>query len=378
MINSIGVVGLAMYPLGGHIADRVGRVKLLGYATYGLAISYIFFIVAEDWRALAVGLLLQQIALFYTPALNALLADSLPPRARGRGFALERTFPAALGIVAPYLGGLAITHYGGGSEGVISAMRLCYMGTLLMGLLVATLRLFLLKETISVDTDPLSIRDFPSLVKEAYRGIPGTIKLMPSSLRPIVYLQIIQSFSVSMVAPFWILYASEALGLTALDWGTILLYSGMFGLAFILPAGYIVDRFGSKPICLLSLSTAGICAFLFIHASSFWGALIVLILLLASNQLVAPSFASLIANLVERKRRGRVYALIGEMGLEISTSRMFGGGLLLVVPASLGGFLGGYLYTINPSLLFIILAVTLLLGSLIVYRFVREPKEPEM
>ncbi len=378
LVNSVGVIaGMMIEPLGGYLADRKGRVKLIGVATNLYALSYIFFIVAQDWRALAVGQFFQQLFYFYSPALNAILADSLPPGTRGRGFALERTFPAALSITAPYIGGLAITYLGGEKTGLIPAMRLCYTAALIAGLVVAAIRLKFLKETLSGDNPSLSTKDIPRVLKESYGSVVDTIKWMPSSFRPIVLLQIVQSLFIAIAAPFWVLYASESIGLTALSWGTLMLFSGVFSLLLTIPAGYFVDKYGSRRIILFSIALAPICVLLFLNMSSFWGAAFALILLSVSNTMVIPSFASIIADMIQRDRRGRIYALIGEQGIQVSTSRAPSGGFLLVVPASLGSFLGGYLYTVDRTIPFIALIAALFICLFITYRFIREPEEAE-
>jgi len=77
-----------LYPVGGFLADKTGRVKLIGYSTGFYAIAHIFFVVAPTWQWLAVGQFLSQFLLFYVPAMNALSSDSLPPNVRGKGFAI--------------------------------------------------------------------------------------------------------------------------------------------------------------------------------------------------------------------------------------------------------------------------------------------------
>lgn len=376
LINALGLIsGMLFYPLGGYIADLRGRVKLIGLATYCYALSNIFYIVAQDWKALAVGQFLHQMLLFYTPAMNALMADSLPPDVRGRGFATVRTFPTAIRIVAPYLGGLLIAYYGGGDEGLVTAVRLCFTITLLVGLLVATLRLKFLKETLVGEGPDLSIRDFLRLLRESYRNILDSLMWMPRSLRFIVLLEVVESFFVSMAAPFWILYAKDVVGLTALDWGTLMLISGICGLVLSLPLGFLVDRFGARPMILLSLSLAPISVLLFLLLSSFWGAAATLMLLSVVNTAISPSFSTIIANIIPRERRGRLYALLGERGINISSGRFWGGGFLLFLPASIGSLIGGYLYGIDPRFPFIILITALLACLFITYKFIREPEK---
>ncbi|MCD6264022.1 MFS transporter [Candidatus Bathyarchaeota archaeon] len=375
VINALGLLsGMLLYPVGGYIADLRGRVRLVGLSTYLYALSHIFYIAAKDWRALAVGQFLSQMLLFYTPAMNALMADSLPPDVRGRGFATVRALPQIFRIVAPYLGGLLIAYYGSGDRGLIMAMRICFTITLLVGLLVATLRLKFLKETLSGEEGSITVSGFPRILRESYRSIFESIRWMPRSLRYIVLLEILESLFVSMAAPFWVLYAKDVIGLEPQHWGTIMLISGIFGLLLSLPMGALVDRYGAKPVILISLSLAPLSIVVFLLSPSFWGAALALTLLSIANTAITPSFSTLIANLIPRERRGRLYALLGERGIMISTGRYWGGGFLLFLPASIGSFTGGYLYEVDPRLPFIILITALLASLLITYKFVKEPE----
>ena len=379
LVSALTVVGgMAVEPIGGYIADRRGRVKLVGLSTFGYAVTYIIFALASDWRWLGLGQILQQMFFFYSPGLNAILADSLPPGTRGRGYALERTFPAALGVAAPYLGGVLIAIYGGGEEALVAAMRQAYWIAFWGGLLAAFVRIRYLKETLTSDAPSLRPRDLPSILKEAYGGVFETIRWLPRSFRPIVYLQIVQSTFIAMAAPFWVLYAKQALGLSAPDWGTLMLFSGIAGIAFILPAGYLVDRLGSKKVVLFSMALAPVSVSLFMMAKGFWSCALVLIVLSLSNTMVTPSFASLIADMISRDRRGRVYALIGENGIQVSTSRLMGGGLLLVAPAAIGSIAGGYLYEWSIASPFLVMLVSLVACIALAQRSIREPEHPAL
>jgi len=76
MVNALGsVAGMALFPLGGYLADKAGRAKFVGIATFLFASSFLLFIFAPTWQWLAVGVVYQQIVLFYMPALNAIMAE---------------------------------------------------------------------------------------------------------------------------------------------------------------------------------------------------------------------------------------------------------------------------------------------------------------
>jgi len=84
LIASLGLIaGMVLYPMGGYIGDRSGRVKLIGYSTILYSLAHIFFVIAADWRMVMVGQFTSQLLLFYMPAMNALEADSLPPPGSG-------------------------------------------------------------------------------------------------------------------------------------------------------------------------------------------------------------------------------------------------------------------------------------------------------
>ena len=92
-LSSMG--GIFLYPLGGYLADRKGRVKLVGTATYLFGASFLLFVFAWDWKVLALASFMQNLVLFYMPALYALTADSVSTERAGVGFALLLAIPGA-------------------------------------------------------------------------------------------------------------------------------------------------------------------------------------------------------------------------------------------------------------------------------------------
>ena len=102
LVNTLGgLAGLFLYPVGGYIADKSGRARLVGLATFLYASSFLLFIFVPSWQWLAVGIAYQQIVLFYMPALNAIMADSIPVGARGRVLSLTMAIPEAVRILIP-------------------------------------------------------------------------------------------------------------------------------------------------------------------------------------------------------------------------------------------------------------------------------------
>ncbi|MFB0557501.1 MAG: MFS transporter [Candidatus Bathyarchaeia archaeon] len=380
LINSLGIIaGMFLYPVGGYIADKMGRVKLVGFSTYAYALSHLFFVFANNWQAVALGQFLSNLFLYYTPAMNALQADSLSPGVRGRGFATIMAIPGSIRIIAPYIGGLIIAAYGGGDIGMIRAVRLCWGVAFVVGLLVATIRLKFLKETIPEDevSERLSLGEMPRIVRESYAGVFESLKWMDSSLKGIVIVEIVSSLFVAMTAPFWVVYAKQVIGLTPVQWGSILLLSGALGIALAFPLGSLVDKVGPRRMILLAMGLAPAVIFLYLFSGGFYGVAAILCAMSLINGMLMPAFSTIIANMIPRNRRGRLYSLLGERGVMFSYGNFWGGGFLLFPAAALGSFIGGHIYEIDNNYPWIILPAAILFNFLLAVKYIKEPENAE-
>jgi MFS family permease len=95
------------------------------------------------------------------------------------------------------------------------------------------------------------------------------------------------------------------------------------------------------------------------------------------NNIMMPAFSTIIANIIPRSRRGRLYSLIGERGITVSFGNFWGGGFLLFPPAAVGAYVGGWVYKMDPDLPWIITSAALLVCAALVYMFVHEPEEAQ-
>ncbi len=382
LISSVGILaGMILYPVGGFLADKAGRVKLIGYSTVLYAFAHIPFIVANSWQALALGQFLAQLLLFYSPAMNALSSDSLPPGVRGRGFAVMMAVPQAVRIIAPFVGGQLIAYFqatSGLSEdlALIRAVKLAWGIAFLTGLLVAYLRLRYLDETIEEEESTrYGWRDLPRVMKESYLSIAESIRWMDRSLKTIVLIEMVAAFFVAMSAPFWSVYAKTVVGVSVPEWGNVNLVSGLVSLVFALPMGHLVDAWGAKKAVLAGMLTAPFIIYLFQYTTGFWTVALAITSISMCNRIMIPGFSTLIANMIPRERRGRLYSILGERGITISWGNFWGGGFLLFPPAALGAWAGGHIYAYSPTLTWQITSAAILVSALMVLFLVKEPKE---
>ncbi len=381
LISSLGLLaGMFLYPFGGYVADHSGRVKLVAYSTYIYATTFLLFIFAPNWQFIALGQFLSQLCLFYVPAMNALETDSLPPFIRGRGFAVMMAVPGAIRIVAPYVGGWIIKAYGGGDAGLIQAIRLCWSIATVTGIVVATIRLRYLRESLTVDEreEVLTPRSLPRTLKSSYASIVGSIRWMDRPLRSILLVQIVSSFFVAMTAPFWVVYATRVLGIDPYQWGIALLISGFVGIFLAFPLGSLVDRIGPRKMILSVMALAPLSIFMYAYSGGFLGVVAVLGSISIINSTIVSAFSTLIAHMVPRKRRGRIYSLLGERGIQINVAEYFwGGGFLLFPAAAVGAFIGGYVYEMTPSLPWLIFSTAMVFCLVLTFLFIKEPMEAQ-
>ena len=66
-INALGsFAAMLLYPIGGYIADKSGRVRLVAAATLLYTSSFIFYIAAPSWEWAAFAMIYQSMALWVT------------------------------------------------------------------------------------------------------------------------------------------------------------------------------------------------------------------------------------------------------------------------------------------------------------------------
>src|SRR3989449_4065610 len=122
------------YP-GGWIADRLGRRRaILIFAAIASA-GYLVYYLASSWPLVFVGLALAMAwESLASPAIFAVIGDSLPRERRAMGFTLQSILKRVPIVVAPVAGGLLIR-----SLGVVSGVHAGLVITLMLAALTAWL-----------------------------------------------------------------------------------------------------------------------------------------------------------------------------------------------------------------------------------------------
>jgi MFS family permease len=372
LVNAVaGIAGMFLYPVGGYIADKSGRAKLVGVSMFLYASSFLLFVFAPSWQWLAVGMAYQQLVLFYMPALNAIMADSIPVGARGKILSLTMVIPEAVRIFIPYIGGWLIAIYA-----LQSAMRIGYALSFVLAVVIAYMRLRYLRETIENGSG--IGRDIIGIFRESYRDILGSIRWVFENLRGYALVTVLLTFINAIVQPFWTVYGKEVIGLSAYSWGSILLIAGLTKTLFSMGVGNLVDRWGPKRCMLIGFGIAVPSIGAFILSQNFMQTAAVYIVLVLSNAFIWISTNVLLADAIPRSTRGRVIATLGQgIGVGVGGGG-YARGFLLFMPATLGSIMGGYIYEFSPSLPWMIQATILTLSMILALLLVREPERAEV
>jgi len=368
---ALGVIGLANFLAlaavafpGGYLADKYGRRWLITTMTFGLALSYLFFILAPSvpfdflgirwfgWHFILIGMTVQGLCLgIYQPALFAMAQDSLPPERRGVGSSLIQMIHGTFNTPGPIIGGLLLIQFG-----LITGMRIVYTFVLILFFIAAIWRLRL-KETIT-NAEPIRFRYFISSYPQAFREcVINVWKTVPKSVLWLFSVQILFMFANAQISVINAVYAKTQLGIPEEIWWITFIPLLVTMMVASIPVGKMIDRIGPKkpmtlaPI-LLATSTA-----IFVYGN-FYTIMISMCLNGLVFLLLMSSAMTLTASLVGPENRGKVRGFLNFMGY---------------IFMGIGMLLGNFFYNLYPPLPFFI-AITLVAPMIFIIAFrVHEP-----
>lgn len=370
-VNAVGTMAACVfYPIGGYIADKAGRARLVGMATLLYVTSFVVFALANSWEWLAFAYAYQQVVLFYMPALNAIMADSIPVGARGRIYAVTVSIPNAVRIITPYLGGYLIAVYT-----LQPAMRLSYTLSFCIGTVVAFIRLRYLKETIT-NGEKIG-KNVPKILFEGYKNVFTSLRWVVSNMPGYAGMAILLSCIGSLVMPFWIIYAQNIIGISAYSWGVVLLIGGLINTLSSLVVGGLVDRIGVRKCMITAFVLSIPPMFLFTLAQDFYQVVAIWVILMVASSFLWISSSVFLADAIPRSMRGRVMSGVGQ-GVSFGITGVgYASGFLLFIPMTIGSVISGYIYNYNPAYPWYIQSVLLTVGLIICILFIKNPERPE-
>jgi len=353
---SLIVLALVQFP-GGYWADKYGRRWLVSTMTFGLALSYIFYMLASSWHWILVGTVLGNLCCFYLPALEAMFADSTPPEKRGMGFSIITLITKVATTPAPIFAGLLVAVFAR-----VNGMRIAYAIVVVFFLIAATLRVKL-KETVA-QPGKIRFRDLLNSYPQALRESIGVWKTLPRSMLYLFFANITANLAFSLGYLYYAVYAIEGsrsvLSITEFDWALVSTALFVTMMVSAIPMGKFIDKIGRRIPLLVSYIIFFPAVLLFVYGDLL-RLFIALPLVGIGDMLFFSAFESLRADLVPLEKRGKV------IGLTNFTT---------YVIMAIGQLAGGILYEKAPKLPFFFMLV-FVVPSFIITLLVREPKKRE-
>lgn len=340
---------------GGYLADRLGRKKVILLSSVFRGISPLIYLATRSWYMIIPGMVLGQVSSMMQPAVNAMIAESMPRENRAASFSVYRMLTFSPMIFTALVGGLIVDRMG-----IVPGVRFCVALTIIVSWLNVFIRWRYLEDNYT--SGKSDSKDF------TLKGSMEVLRTVPRAVWTLVLVASVSSFSVRLAFSYMFIYAEEVLAVTATQWGLVTTASSIVVTLLTVPSGLLSDRIGRKPCITVSRVLQPLMMIGFPLSGGFWAVF--------SSRIVGAigegfggnvmgimgghAWQALVIDSIPRDRRGRVMGLMGTLvGL-------------LSLPATVTG---GYLYdNISPQAPF---QASFILGVLATVIFLATVKEPE-
>jgi DHA1 family multidrug resistance protein-like MFS transporter len=303
----VSVSSLAMISgsfVGGFLADRVGKKLTIGLACVVLAPSlFLYSIVTSVFLVVLVYFVHMFAMSLFQPAFTAFVADLSRLSSRGKAFGGFNLFWMISTVPAPLIGGILVDSVG---------LRFPFM----TGSAVAVVGLVASFGLVSVSGRAIPLHEVSG--SEAHGKGPISLARVLWLFGAIAFLNgLVNGLGGPLIRDFPI----YKLGVDATQLGLIFsLGSGLATALVQVPGGFLADKFGRKPLMLVSLLGA-----VFVVGLAFTGSVYEFILvsmgLFAFGNLGSPAYQAWLMELVVDTRRAKTY---GFMNAVIGAGSFFG------------------------------------------------------
>ena len=322
LIGAVQNVAVAFVQIpGGYLTDKYGRRWLIVSMTFIAAFARLFYAYAPSWEWILAGAIISGFCGIYRPALNAIVADSLPEDKRGIGFSIINLIASVSTTPAPLIAGYLFTLYG-----LVPSMRLTYK-LVLMGFIVAAILRSRLKETVE-DPAEINVREMLGEYPASLRESVNVWRLVPTAAFVLFLINVITNFTSGLFQPVLTLYIVQDLGIGEVELSYIMTALPVTMILLALPAGKMVDKVDKRLPIMLSFVLWGAAVLLLVYGD-FYRLILSMMLVGLLMILVNTATSALSAELVPQEHRGKV-----------SGSK----GFFAMLAAALGQLTGGWLY----------------------------------
>jgi len=364
---ALGIIGFANFFVmafvavpGGFLADKFGRRWLITTMTFGIGLSYLFFVLApfwqitQSWHLILIGTIIQSLCLIYQPALFAMVQDSLPPERRGVGSSIINMIHGTMNTPGTIIGGILVI-----TLGLVAGMQVVYLTVMILFIIAAIWRLRL-KETI-ITTQKIRFKYFISHYPESIKESLRVWKVVPRSVFYLFIVQVISMFAFGLITVINAIYARDILNIPQTEWFLTYIPMLLTMLVVSYPLGKIIDKISIKIPLILAPCLLIVSMLLFINGNILTVTVSMALFGLV-NMLLMSAGMALSACLVDPKNRGKIIGGVNFIGYILT---------------GIGMLLGNLLYNLIPQLpIYLIIGTAFPMIVIIIFR-IPEPKKEE-
>ena len=323
------------YP-GGWIADHLGRRRAFLMFVTLASTGYLIYLFSPSWPFVFLGLAFamawQSMA---SPAIFAIIGDSLPQERRAMGFTLQSILKRVPIVIAPVIGGALIV-----SLGIVKGIHTGLVITLIMALIT-----MLLVRRINVEISAAQSIN----IRGVWRSFHGALKRLLIS-------DVIIRLCEGMTGVLTILYVTNVQGLSSARYGMLVAIQMTTSILVYIPAGKFADHIGRKPFVIATFLSFALFPLAVVFASSFT-LLVIAFLIGGLREIGEPSRKAMIVDFARADLRARsvgLYYLVRSLAITPSAA------------------LGGLLWKLSPQTPFVVAGIIGIIGTLVFAATVEE------
>lgn len=340
--------------ISGHLTDMLGRRKaLLIFDLVSWSVATLIWAIAQNFWYFLVAVIVNSFQKIPNTAWYCLLVEDTEPKDRSIIFTILQIISVISGFFAP-LGGLLVSRLT-----LVPAVRIMYLIAC-----ISMTAMFFGRNYLTYDTE-ISIRkklESKELkFKESLGEYLEVIRNFMSNkaLKLIFLVYILNNFQMAIRGTYLSIYLVNALKIKDSLIGLFPAFSSaaMLILLFLVIPRFKIERSHTYMILGFIISMTANFMLIFLPAGNILGVIIFTILAAIGNMIANPYLEASVANLIEDEARAKTLAILT---------------VLILVFISPAGIIGGWTYSLNPKIPFIIVSFTFLINVFLVLLFKKE------
>ena len=321
----------------GWLSDRIGKRKFLAVAGYSIStVAKPFMYLASTWGVVLGVRFSDRIGKgIRTSPRDALIADSVSPEERGKGFGLHRAMDTWGAVLGLSIAAIVIYLVQGG--GLALSLK-TYQWLVLIGIVPAVLAVIILvrfvKERERRPPSPGTPRPGFNLIKLA-AGFDTRFK---------VFLAVMAVFTIGNSSDFFVILRAQNLGSSVFHIVLMLVLFNATYAAISLPAGKLSDRLGRRRVIAFGWGVYALVYLGFALATNLWQVWLLFAAYGIYYGIVDGVARAFVADLVPAEKRGTAYGLYhGVVGLTLLPASLIAGWMWQAYSPSAPFFFGASL-----------------------------------